>query len=68
MPKVITFAKGSKRRLSQIRWGLLEVFSLVLLTVLVFALSLFVLMWELRHEYLPGEPTKGHQIRDATRP
>ena len=65
MRKVITFDRGSKRRLRQIRWKLIEIFTLALLAILIFAMSLFVLMWELKHEHPLQEPTKGHQIRNA---
>ena len=61
--KVITFDKGSKRRLRQIRWKLIEIFTLALLAILIFATSLFVLMWELQHEHPHREPSKVPQIR-----
>ncbi len=65
MRKVINFDKGSKRRLKQIRWKLFELFSLALLAVLVFAMSLLVMLWELDHGHPKQEPTKGHQIKSA---
>jgi len=65
MPKVITFDKGSKRRLGQIRWKLFEIFSLALLAILLFATSLVVMLWELRHVHPHREPTKVPQIRDS---
>ena len=65
MRKVITFDKGSKRRLRQIRWKLIEIFTLALLAIFIFATSLFVLMWELEHEHPHSEPTKVHQFRNA---
>ncbi|MGA8090874.1 MAG: hypothetical protein WCA10_26605 [Terracidiphilus sp.] len=65
MRKVITFDKGSKRRLRQVRWKLIEIFTLALLAIFLFATSLFVLMWELKHEHPLQEPTKEHQFRDA---
>ena len=65
MSKVITFDKGSKRRLGQIRWKLFEIFSLVLLAILVFAMSLLVMLWELRHVHPAREPSKVPQIRDT---
>ena len=65
MSKVITFNKGSKRRLNEIRWKISEVFSLALLAVLVMAMSVFVLLWELQREHSRSEPTKAPQIRDA---
>ena len=65
MPKVITLDKGSKRRLKQIRWKLIEIFSLALLAILVFAMSLMVMFWELRQVHPDREPTKGPQIRNT---
>ncbi len=65
MRKVITFDKGSRRRLRQIRWKLFEIFSLALLAVLLFAATIFVLLCELDHEHPHREPTKGHQIKSA---
>jgi hypothetical protein len=62
MSKVITFDKGSKRRLSEIRWKLTEIFRLTLLAVFVFALSLVVMLWELEHEH-PNDLPKTPQIR-----
>ena len=62
MSKVITLDKGSKRRLKQIRWKLIEVVSLAVLAVLLFGVSLLVMLWELDHEH---EPTKVPQIRGA---
>jgi hypothetical protein len=65
MSKVITHDKGSKRRLKQIRWKLVEIFSLVLLAILGFAVSILVMLWQLNHEHPHSEPTKVPQIRDA---
>lgn len=65
MPKVITLDKGSKRRLSQIRWKLFELLSLAVLAVLLFAVSILVMLWELDHERPHSEPTKALQFRDA---
>jgi len=65
MSKVITFDKGSKRRLSQIRWKLVEVLSLAVLAVFVFALSLLVMVWELQHEHRYDPPSKTPRIRRA---
>ena len=58
MPKIITFDKGSKRRVSQIRWKLIEILSLMMLAIFVFAMSLLVLLWELRHVPPYREPSK----------
>ena len=65
MPKVIRIGKGSKRRLRQIRWKLFEIFSLALLAILLFAMGLVVILWELRHVHPAREPSKVPQIRDT---
>jgi hypothetical protein len=65
MSKVITFDKGSKRRLKQIRWKLFEVFSLALLAVLGFAACILVLLWQLDHEHSHSGPSKVPQIRSS---
>jgi len=65
MPKVITFDKGSKRRLGQIRWKLFEIFTLALLAIFVFAMSLLVMLWELRQVHPHREPSKVPQIRNT---
>lgn len=65
MPKVITFDKGSKRRLGQIRWKLFELFSLALFGIFVFAMSLVIMLWELRHVHPQREPSKTPQIRNT---
>lgn len=65
MSKVITFDKGSKRRLSQIRWKLAEIVSLALLSVLMIAAVALAILWELHHEHPYSEPIKDPQIREA---
>ena len=65
MSKVITLDKGSKRRLSQIRWKLIELYSLALLGAFVLALSLLVMAWELQDDHPNDAPTKTPQIRRA---
>jgi hypothetical protein len=65
MSKVITLDKGSKRRLGQIRWKLFEIISLAVLAIFVFAMSLLVILWELRHVHPHREPSKGPQIRNT---
>ena len=65
MPKVITLDKGSKRRLKQIRWKPLEVFSLGLFAILVFGTTMLVVLWELNYEHPHSEPTKIPQMRNA---
>lgn len=46
MSRVITFDKGSKRRMRQIRWKSHEVVSFVCLSLIVFALSVLLILWE----------------------
>jgi hypothetical protein len=65
MSKVITLDKGSKRRLGQIRWKLFEIISLAVLAIFVFAMSLLVMLWELRHVHPHPEPSKVPQIRNT---
>ena len=65
MSKEITFDKGSKRRLKEIRWKPREVFSFVLIAILVLMMSVFVLLWEVHHEHTYSEPTKIPQVREA---
>jgi hypothetical protein len=65
MPKIITLDKGSKRRLNQIRWKSIEVFSLALLAILLLAMSFLVLFSQLQHEHPPTEPTKVPQFNHA---
>jgi hypothetical protein len=63
--KVIILNRGSKRRLKEIRWKLVEVFSLALLAVFLLAVSILVMMWELHYMHPDPAPTKVPQIRDA---
>jgi hypothetical protein len=65
MSKVITFDKGSKRRIKEIRWKIHEVFSFVLLTIFVLVMSVFVALWEVHREHPYSEPTKVPQVREA---
>ncbi len=65
MAKVITFDKGSKRRLNEIRWRLAEIVSLALLSVLMIAAVAFAILWEMHQEHPYSEPTKDPQIREA---
>ena len=65
MPKIVTFDKGSKRRLKQIRWSAGEILTLALISLLIFAACGLALLWELHHERPLSEPTKEHQIREA---
>jgi hypothetical protein len=63
--KVITFDRGSKRRLRQIRWKIGEIVSLALLVILV-ATTIFVFVrWELNRTHPYSEPPTHPQIKDA---
>ena len=63
--KVIILNRGSKRRLKEIRWKLVEVFSLALLAVFLFEMTIFVMIWELHDVHPDPAPTKVPQIRNA---
>jgi hypothetical protein len=58
MSRVITFDKGSKRRMKQIRWKLREVISAVLLALIVLGMGVWFALWEVSH-YSP-EPRTPH--------
>ena len=58
MSKVITFDKGSKRRMRQIRWKLREVISLVALSLIVLGLGVLLAFWEVSH--YSAEPKTPH--------
>jgi hypothetical protein len=58
MSRVITFDKGSKRRMRQIRWKLREVLSLVALSMIILALGVLLSFWEVCH--YSEEPTIPH--------
>ena len=51
MSRVITFAKGSKRRMKQIRWKLSEVISVVTLSLIVLGLCVLFAFWEVSHQF-----------------
>ena len=65
MPKVITLAKGSKRRLRRIRWKLAEFLTLTLLALLIIGASALAVVWEIHHEHPYSVPAKDPQMRDA---
>lgn len=50
MSRVITFDKGSKRRMKEIRWKLHEVISLVILALVVLGLGVLLALWEVSHD------------------
>jgi hypothetical protein len=61
MSKVITFDKGSKRRMKQIRWKLREVISAVLVSLVVLGLGVLFALWEVSHyEPYSDEPKAPH--------
>ena len=49
MSRVITFDRGSKRRMRQIRWKLREVISLVAVSLIVLGLCVLFACWEVSH-------------------
>lgn len=53
MSRVITFDKGSKRRIRRVRWKLREVISIVSLSLLFLGLGTAVALWEI----MRSEPT-----------
>jgi hypothetical protein len=59
MSRVITFDKGSKRRMKEIRWKLHEVISLVILALAVLGLGVLLALWEVSHD--SASPTT-HQV------
>lgn len=58
MSRVITFDKGSKRRIKQIRWKLREVISAVFLSLIILGLGVLLAFWEVSH--YPVEPKTPH--------
>lgn len=65
MSKLITFDKGSKRRLKQVRWRMVEVFSLALLAILTIAIGIVALYWQLKNERHDFQPNKLPQIKES---
>lgn len=49
MSRVITFDKGSKRRMNQIRWKLREIISLIAVSLIVLGLGVLLALWEVSH-------------------
>jgi hypothetical protein len=60
MSRVITFDKGSKRRIKQIRWKIREVVGAVLLSLIITILGVLLAVWEVSH--YSKEP-KTHQVK-----
>ena len=61
--KVIILNRGSKRRLKQIRWKLVEILSLALLAIFVLAIAILILLWELQHQHPYSEPPNHPHVR-----
>jgi NhaP-type Na+/H+ or K+/H+ antiporter len=49
MSRVISFDKGSKRRIKQIRWKIREILSVVLLSLIITVLGVLLAVWEVSH-------------------
>ncbi len=58
MSRVITFDKGSKRRMKQIRWKLSEVIGAVFLSLTILGLGVLLAFWEVSH--YSAEPRTPH--------
>jgi hypothetical protein len=56
--RVITFDKGSKRRINEIRWKLREIISAVALSLIVLGLGVLLAIWEVSH--YSAEPKTPH--------
>ncbi len=50
MSRVITFDKGSKRRMKQIRWKLHELIGVFALMLIVLGLCVLFGLWEISHD------------------
>ena len=59
MSRVITFDRGSKRRMRQIRWKLREIISLVAVSLIVLGLGVLLAFWEVSHY---SASPKTHQV------
>jgi hypothetical protein len=56
--QIITFDKGSRRTLRQIRWRPFEIISLILLLLVTLTITTIVGLWEISHGY--DEPPIPH--------
>ena len=56
--RVISFDKGSKRRIKLIRWNAREIISVVVLSLIVLALGVLLGLWEVSH--YSAEPKTPH--------
>lgn len=66
MSRVITFDRGSKRRMRQIRWKLREIISLVAVSLIVLGLCVLFAFWEVSHYSAYSAPAKRPHV-EATR-
>lgn len=66
MSRVISFDKGSRRRIQEIRWKRVEIISAVLLLLILSSVCIFVAFWE-ASRYRPFDPLPTPQVRDAER-
>jgi hypothetical protein len=62
MSRVITFDRGSKRRMKEIRWKLHEVLSAVALSLIVLGLGVLLAIWEVSH-YSASPKTRQVTVR-----
>jgi len=60
MSRVITFDKGSKRRLKQIRWRIHEIVSAVLLSLILSLFGVLYAVWEVSHS---SAEVRTHQVK-----
>ena len=52
--RIITFDRGSKRRIQEVRWKPLQILSAILLLLLAIALCIVLSFWEVSHYF--GQP------------
>ena len=62
MSKVITFDKGSKRRMKQIRWKLRDLIIAVLVSLIVLGLGVMFALWEVSHYEPYSDAPKAPQV------
>jgi hypothetical protein len=60
MSRVITFDKGSKRRMNQIRWEFHQVLGAVLISLVILGLCALLEIWEVSRY---SEPPKSPQVK-----
>lgn len=56
--RVISFEKGSKRRMRQIQWRPIEIAGLALIALFTLTIAGFFVFWEITHD--PFEPDTPH--------